>query len=197
VPVHAAGVYEKRGGKSINDYVVSSYTHSLTALLQAQQTAVPLRRKELKALIVAESNAPGLQALPSISAEVQAISECIPSECVLSASESMAKECSGTTTINQVLDIFPRAAVVHFACHGQQDPHNPLKSGFCLRDGKLTVGKIMQQQSPNAFFAFLSACETAKGDRSQPDQSVHLAAAMLFAGFRSIVGTMWYVPVFL
>jgi CHAT domain-containing protein len=195
VPVHAASFYDNGGGKGISDYVVSSYTHSLTALLRAQQTAVPLKREELKALIVTEPNAPGLQTLPSIVAEVEAISKSIPSECVLSASESTAKEHNVTRTIHEVLGLFHRAAVVHFACHGQQDPHNPLKSGFCLRDGKLTVGKIMQQQSPSAFFAFLSACETAKGDRSQPDQSVHLAAAMLFAGFRSIVGTMWYVPV--
>jgi CHAT domain-containing protein len=37
----------------------------------------------------------------------------------------------------------------------------------------------------------MSACETAKGDQKQPDQVVHLAAAMLFAGFQSVVGTMW------
>jgi CHAT domain-containing protein len=40
-------------------------------------------------------------------------------------------------------------------------------------------------------FAFLSACETAKGDRSQPDQAVHLAASLLFCGFRSVIATMW------
>jgi CHAT domain-containing protein len=44
--------------------------------------------------------------------------------------------------------------------------------------------------------AFLSACETATGDIRQPDQTIHLAAAMLFAGFQSVVATMWYgIPV--
>lgn len=37
----------------------------------------------------------------------------------------------------------------------------------------------------------LSACETATGDSEQPDQAVHLAAAMLFVGFRSVIATMW------
>jgi CHAT domain-containing protein len=49
----------------------------------------------------------------------------------------------------------------------------------------------MSLNLPNAFLAILSACETAKGDASQPDQSVHLAAAMLYIGFKSVVGTMW------
>jgi CHAT domain-containing protein len=41
--------------------------------------------------------------------------------------------------------------------------------------------------------AFLSACETAKGDEGTPDEAMHLAAAVLFAGFRGVVATMWFV----
>jgi CHAT domain-containing protein len=51
----------------------------------------------------------------------------------------------------------------------------------------------MELKLDYAFLAFLSACETAKGDNEQPDQAMHLAAAMLFSGFKSIVATMWYV----
>jgi CHAT domain-containing protein len=43
----------------------------------------------------------------------------------------------------------------------------------------------------DAFFAFLSACETAKGDHDYADEAVHLAASMLFAGFKSVIATMW------
>jgi CHAT domain-containing protein len=43
----------------------------------------------------------------------------------------------------------------------------------------------------NAFLAYLSACQTATGDREQPDQAMHLAAAMLYSGFKSVVATMW------
>jgi CHAT domain-containing protein len=49
----------------------------------------------------------------------------------------------------------------------------------------------MELDLSKAFLAFLSACETARGDEGQPDQTVHLAATMLFAGFRSVVATMW------
>jgi CHAT domain-containing protein len=55
----------------------------------------------------------------------------------------------------------------------------------------VTVSKLMRLNLDKAWFAYLSACETAKGDKEQPDQVVHLAAAMLHAGFKSVVATMW------
>ena len=85
---------------------------------------------------------------------------------------------------------------MHFACHGYQDPHNPLESGFVMQDGMLAVAKLMSLSLENAFLAFLSACETAKADKAQPNQAIHLAATMLFAGFKSVVGTMWFVNSF-
>jgi len=93
-----------------------------------------------------------------------------------------------------VVDSLRNASFLHLACHGQQHPTNPLASGFLLRGGRLTVLELMQLKLTQPFLAFLSACETAKGDRSQPDQVVHLAATMLFIGFKSVVGTMWYAP---
>ncbi|KAJ6522099.1 hypothetical protein DFH09DRAFT_938562 [Mycena vulgaris] len=39
--------------------------------------------------------------------------------------------------------------------------------------------------------AVLRACQTAMGDEKLPDEAVHLAASLLFAGFRSVVATMW------
>lgn len=62
-----------------------------------------------------------------------------------------------------------------------------------MQDGLLTISKLMQIEMPNAFFAFLSACGSAMGDRRQPHETVHLAASMLFAGFKSVLATMWCV----
>ncbi|KAG8215789.1 CHAT domain-containing protein [Butyriboletus roseoflavus] len=45
----------------------------------------------------------------------------------------------------------------------------------------------------NAQFAYLSACHTTVGDEESPDEIIHLAASMQFAGFRSVIGTMWAV----
>jgi CHAT domain-containing protein len=84
------------------------------------------------------------------------------------------------------------AHILHLACHGLQDSE-PLKSALQLQDGKVAIKDIMQLDLPHAVLAYLSACQTAKGDRNAPDQVVHLAASMLFCGFRSVIGTMWYV----
>lgn len=105
---------------------------------------------------------------------------------------------STSTTVSATCDAMETVTMVHLACHGIQDDADATRSGFCLGDGRLTISKIMELSLDNASLAFLSACETAKGDQSQPDQVMHLAAAMLFAGFTSVIATMWYiVPVFL
>ena len=45
---------------------------------------------------------------------------------------------------------------------------------------------------PLPTFAFLSACHTAEvTEGSITDEGLHLAAAVQYCGFRSVVGTMW------
>ena len=68
---------------------------------------------------------------------------------------------------------------------------------FALGGEQLTISSLMELRLPNAVLAYLSACETAKGDKNQPDQAVHLAASMLFCGFRSVIATMWSVLVYI
>jgi CHAT domain-containing protein len=82
------------------------------------------------------------------------------------------------------------AHILHLASHGIQET-DPLKSAFLLQDGRFSIEDIMNIQLSQAVLAFLSACQTAKGDANVPDQAVHLAASMLFCGFRSVIATMW------
>jgi len=45
---------------------------------------------------------------------------------------------------------------------------------------------------PTAEFAFLSSCHAGEvTDGSIVDEGLHLAAAVQYCGFRSVVGTMW------
>lgn len=62
-----------------------------------------------------------------------------------------------------------------------------------MHHGPLTIKRIIQGDMRNPGFAFLSACHTTEGDESSPDEAIHLAAAMQFAGFRSVIGTLWSV----
>jgi len=67
------------------------------------------------------------------------------------------------------------------------------ESSFKLHGGeRLLLLDIVRSQLPDAEFAFLSACHTAELTKeSISDEVLHLAAAMQFCGFRSVVGTMW------
>jgi CHAT domain-containing protein len=95
--------------------------------------------------------------------------------------------------VQDVLSHLSSSHIVHFACHGKQDAVAPLESRLILHDGHpLKVSEIMKQPMPYASLAFLSACETAMGAEELPDEAMHLAASLLFAGFRGVVGTMWW-----
>jgi CHAT domain-containing protein len=87
----------------------------------------------------------------------------------------------------------PKNNWIHLACHGIQNPTDPLKSAFRLYDGKLELGTLMGKSINNGQIAFMSACETAAGDAKLPQEAVHLASGMLAAGYPSVVGTMWAI----
>jgi CHAT domain-containing protein len=191
LPLHAAGFH---GHKTCNssewasDYVISSYTPSLSALLQAHDNPPYdiLREDGTAALLVAEPEPVDEEwdRIPNTLTEVTGVKELLPFATLLGPSENGA-------TVQGLIDRMHSASVVHLACHGVQNEEDPLQSGFVLHDGMLTLSQIMELDVPNAAVAFLSACESAMGDGDLPDESVHLAAAMLFLGFRSVVGTMW------
>jgi CHAT domain-containing protein len=171
--------------------VVSSYTPTLTALIQARDGLSAISRDALSALVVAETSPPGLPRIPYANEEAATVSNALTSSLPATHLAVHGLDTGTGAQVQTVLDAMTQAHVVHLACHGQQHLKEPLDSRFCLRDGPLTVSMLMQLKLPKAFFAFLSACETAQGDREQPDQAIHLAAAMLFTGFRSVVATIW------
>lgn len=110
---------------------------------------------------------------------------------VLCDTDRLGSQHTGQPTVNEVLKRLPGTAILHLACHGYQNNNSPLESGFILNDGVLTLEQLLSVKLEDAFLAFLSACETAKGDEARLDQTIHLAAAMLFAGFSSVIGTLW------
>jgi CHAT domain-containing protein len=57
----------------------------------------------------------------------------------------------------------------------------------------MTLERIIQLSLPHADLAFLSACQTATGDEQLEEESVHLAAGMLLAGYRGVIATMWSI----
>jgi CHAT domain-containing protein len=62
-----------------------------------------------------------------------------------------------------------------------------------MRDEPLSLLDIAQMDLSSHAFAFFSACQTAVGDFHTPDEVIHLAAALQFAGVNSVIGTLWKV----
>ncbi|EJD07398.1 uncharacterized protein FOMMEDRAFT_149923 [Fomitiporia mediterranea MF3/22] len=84
-----------------------------------------------------------------------------------------------------------KATWVYFVCHGLLHS-TPFNSSFKLSDGRLALLDVVQGNLPNAEFAYLSARHTAEQPRDDlHDEILHLAAAMQFSGFQSVVGSMW------
>jgi CHAT domain-containing protein len=68
-----------------------------------------------------------------------------------------------------------------------------MKSAFALHDGFLELSKIASKRLSGGQFAFLSACHTAFGLKDLPGEAMHLAAGIQFAGFPSVIATMWSI----
>jgi CHAT domain-containing protein len=163
--------------------VISCYTNTLTALLDPPVHTAP----QFKITAVIQPSAPGCSPLPGARREEKKLRARVPKEWLTVLLGSKKEE-----VVGHLRD----SSIVHFACHGVQDLQQPLDSGLILTDGRLTVSEIMRKQEGDnirktASIAFLSACETAKGDTTVPDEAMHLAATLLFAGFRGVVATMW------
>ncbi|KAF8752036.1 TPR-like protein [Rhizoctonia solani] len=163
LPLHAAGDYEQPGSR-VFDYVISSYTPTLAALLNTTTSTLRRTIKELEYIVghmkgrVDHSKLSGSQA-----------------------------------TTMTVLNAMEQHDWVHLACHAHQSVQDPTESGFFLHDGILDLALINRRSFKDKGLAFLSACQTATGDETLPDEAIHLASGMLMAGYRSVIATMWSV----
>jgi CHAT domain-containing protein len=186
VPVHAAGIYQGANRECCSDYVVSSYTPTLTALIEARKGLSTFAPQQIRVMTAAaEHTKHDMPPLHYAVPETRGVTDIVSAARVLSS-------CSAdTATKPEVLSMLRSSHVVHLACHGIQHKHEPHKSRFCLSTCDLAISELMALDLQDAFLAFLSACETARGDEKHADETVHLAASLLFAGFKSVVATMW------
>lgn len=191
VPLHAAGSFAcKTNVECCSDYFVASYTPTLSTLRRARMGYQKPTLKDTKILLAAVPIPFKLTPLQYTAVELQSIQDVIPRSTLVALSPRTSFGPSNADA-KFVLNAVQHVDIAHLASHCIQDPNDPLSSGFVMADRMLTVSELMALDLPKAFLAFLSACETAKGDARQPDQVVHLAATMLFAGFRSVIGTLW------
>lgn len=199
IPIHACLPNPGKGRKrsttplGMMDLAISSYTPTLSSLLRAQRSEVS---SSLHMLAVAQSKdvcgAPGLQ---SATEEMQILRKFIGSNPSTVVEDDAA-------TVDSVAKGLNNCTWAHFACHAVQNANEPTKSALLMHDGPLTLSRIarssilsriVRPSLPSAQFAYLSACQSAKGSKDLPNESIHIAAGLQFAGFRSVVGTMWKI----
>ncbi|KAH9980402.1 hypothetical protein BJV74DRAFT_798141 [Russula compacta] len=168
LPLHAMGPIRSDGPTKLYfmDVYIPSYTPTLSALI--------------------ESRKPSTQALdmPSVLLVVQPDAQ-MPS--------SLQEMCIVRTACPLVEILLRKKATPFPYSRGSSITGKPFDAFFKLyKDTRLTLLDIVRSRLPTAEFAFLSACHTAEiTEESIANEGLHLAAAVQYSGFRSVVGTMW------
>ncbi|KAI9452967.1 CHAT domain-containing protein [Lactarius psammicola] len=192
LPLHAMGPVQSDDGcdeRYFSDLYITSYTPTLSVLIPAAH-GCELGSPTLgppSLLLVAHFDVPSPDVSLSEVCEdikvVQALTTQLPVKSLIS------EGATGTS----VLDGLQVHRFVHFICHGTLEAGKPFDAGFELHGNeRLTLLDIVRSRLPAAEFAFLSACHTAElTDGSSAEEGLHLAAAVQYCGFRSVVGTMW------
>ncbi|UQA90794.1 CHAT domain-containing protein [Streptomyces halobius] len=195
LPVHAAGRYEDEDGQgdslgrpAVPLRVVSSYTPTLRALIDARSRRVPAADPSQSAdasmtvLAVPRSAALDARPLPKAEKEAREVADRIPGVRPLIGPDA---------TRDRLLTGLRTRPSLHFAGHGYQHLADPVRSFLLCHDGTVTVSDVAAHRSPAAELAFLSSCESARSTVGQADEAVHLAGAMQLAGFRHVIATQW------
>jgi hypothetical protein len=194
LPLHAMGPIPSADGAGgaeqyFCDLYIPSYTPTLSALIESRNPMAPRpslgpwrrRPQHPSVLLVAyhQDNLGGMQK------EIKTIQ---------GLGRTKVKSLVGKkATKAAVIDGLEQHRFAHIAGSVKLVPGRPFDAPFRLHgDDRLTLLDIARCRFPSAEFAFLSASHAAEfTDPSHPDEALHLTAAMLHCGFRSVVGTMW------
>ena len=183
LPLHAMGPIPSDDGKKLyfSDLYIPSYTPSLCALIESRKrgsSSDASDNSKPSILLVAQP-----ETLPGAFGEVEAIE---------ATKTTVTTLISAMATPETVIEGLRNHRFAHFVCHGKLETGKPFDSSLELHEADLTLLAIVRSQLPAAEFAFLAACHTAElTEGSVADEGLHLAAAMQYCGFRSVVGTMW------
>jgi CHAT domain-containing protein/Tfp pilus assembly protein PilF len=177
-----------------------AYVASLAALAGMRNSRVSLAPRPLLAAAVSDHAATrrlpdgaeaGLDALPHTAREVRAIARHVEGE----ADVLLNAEASEAALKARRLRDFK---VLHLATHALLDPQVPPRSAIVLAKGSEDEDGLLQSREIYglelaAELVVLSACRTGAGRASSAEGLESLAQAFLYAGARSVVGTLWEI----
>jgi CHAT domain-containing protein len=159
---------------------------SVVGFLHAKETPVKGRALVLGAPIALDTS---LRRLPAAQEEAKLVGRLFGARPLLGrkATESRLYQLAG------------KVDLIHIAAHGFFEPRNPLFSHIAVapdgdNDGNLEVHEILSDLDLTGVnLVVLSACETARGERSRGDEIVGLTRAILDAGSSGVISTLWSI----
>lgn len=191
VPWH--GAYTTVAGErryALTDLVIS---YAVSARMLCHTASRP-RREITSALVVGD---PGGD-LPYAGAEARAIRRCFYPDATY-LGQPAAQAC-GAGTPEQVrgwIERAPGPSLLHLACHGHVDPHQPDTSYLLLADGRQLLARDLLEASRlsplGTEMVFLAACSTNLSGEDF-DEAFSLATTFLAAGAGTVFGSLWRVP---
>lgn len=183
-PIHAAGYHHRPGDDTVLDRVISSYSSSIKALLQSQQSVSTTKEGHRPAAVLV-----GMSEIHQAPQEIQML------ERICHRIQLDIRKPGHTR--DEVLAALQNCSIFHFAGHGQANSSNPLRSSLILKGAdRLTVEDLfkLDLHRTRPLLAYLSACGTGQvADNYMVDEGLHLIAAYQLAGFRHVIGTLWEV----
>lgn len=171
----------------IEDYTLS-YVPSASALRLLREKETPVAGRAL-VLGAPEGLDPELQALPAAQQEAKAVARLFGTRPLLGRE----------ATEGRLHILAGKVDLLHIAAHGEYEPRNSLFSRIILapgsdHDGNLEVHEISSDLDlAGVNLVVLSACETARGERSGGDEITGLTRAFLYAGSPAVIATLWRI----
>ena len=190
LPLHAA-IYKGNGTeRTLLDEFTISYTPSARALLYSKQTVDSLDVEHPNLLSIGNPLPlpKDVHPLQFARTEVEEIASLFDGR-----AQSLYEEDALKGEVEKQLE---GADYLHFACHGEFDPQEPLQSGLLMSHGeKLTLQDLLDRTaSAQARLAVLSACQTAITDFQElPEEAIGLPSGFMQAGIPGVIGTLWPV----
>ena len=189
VPLSAA-LDPKTGRYAADDHLLG-FTPNLAALRvaldqESRQDDSAGEKGYRKLLDVAYPGAPGSDHyLPNVLPEAEAVARHFPEVTPLYQEAA---------TPNAVVSRVRGQDVVHFGCHGTFDPEAPEQSGLMLSGGWLTVQRIITElHIDRTKLATIGACLSGRVHVRQAEEHVGLVQAVMSAGARAVVASLWPV----
>jgi hypothetical protein len=186
LPLHAAGIYDGPDQECCADYVVSSYTPTLAALIRARQVSRVRTIQEMRLVITTTGQTShGMPPLKFDTKEAQSVVE------LARAAGASADVAPRLTSVSESLALIQSADILHHAGHFAHHESEPLQSRLYLDGSELSARDFLEAElAPSIFLAFISADEAARGRRRDTEPIAHLAGNMLFAGFENVIAAM-------